>query len=79
VVRQNRISAVICSTDIARSQDSYEHRVGLRRSSETIENHLVFEGGEGTTLLVHGARTPTKPTIPRCGSGRPMWQPMSRS
>ena len=60
MVGGNRISAVICSTDIARSEDFYEHKVGLRRSSETIENHLVFEGGGGTTLLVYGRPNPNQ-------------------
>ena len=49
-----RISAVICSTDLERSQAFYEQKVGLTLSSETIKNHLLFEGGDGTTLLVYG-------------------------
>jgi predicted enzyme related to lactoylglutathione lyase len=28
--------------------------VGLTLSPETIKNHLVFEGGDGTTLLIYG-------------------------
>ena len=30
------------------------NKVGLRLSPETIKNHLVFECGDGTTLLVYG-------------------------
>lgn len=54
MVARNRISAVICSTDLARSQDFYEQQVGLKLSPATIHNHLVFEWGQGTTLLVYG-------------------------
>jgi len=50
----NRISAVLVSSDLERSQQFYEDKVGLRLSPETIKNHLVFEGGNGTTLLVYG-------------------------
>ena len=50
----NRASAVICSTDLERSQVFYEQQVGLTLSEETIENHLLFECGGGSTLLVYG-------------------------
>ena len=50
----NRISAVLVSTDLARSQDFYENKVGLKLSPETIPNHLVFDCGHGTTLLIYG-------------------------
>jgi catechol 2,3-dioxygenase-like lactoylglutathione lyase family enzyme len=60
VVGQSRISAVVCSSDIARSRDFYEQQVGLRLSEETIENHLVFECGDGTTLLVYGRANPNR-------------------
>lgn len=56
----DRASAVICSTDLARSQAFYEHHVGLRLSPETIPNHLLFETGEGTSLLVYGRPSPNK-------------------
>jgi predicted enzyme related to lactoylglutathione lyase len=55
-----RVSAVICSADLARSQAFYEHKVGLRLSPETIPNHLVFETGDGTSLLVYGRPSPNK-------------------
>lgn len=54
----NRISAVMCSTDLARSQEFYEQKVGLKLSPETIKNHLLFECGDGTTLLVYGRGNP---------------------
>ena len=60
MVGQNRISAVVCSTDLARSQDFYEQNVGLRLSHETIENHLVVECGDGTSLLVYGRANPNQ-------------------
>jgi predicted enzyme related to lactoylglutathione lyase len=50
----NRISAVIVSTDLERSQRFYETKVGLTLSPETIKNHLIFGCGDGTTLLVYG-------------------------
>ena len=54
----NKISAVICSTDLVRSQEFYEQRVGLKLSPETIKNHLLYECGVGTTLLVYGRAAP---------------------
>src|SRR3954452_18943151 len=54
VISDNRISAVLVSTDLDRSRQFYEDKVGLRLSAETIKNHLVFECGNGTTLLIYG-------------------------
>ena len=34
--------------------------MGLTLSPETIPNHLLFEGGDGTTLLVYGRPSPNK-------------------
>jgi hypothetical protein len=52
-VGAHRISAVLCSGDLVRSQEFYEQVVGLSLSVETIPNHLLFECGDGT-LLVYG-------------------------
>ena len=41
-----KVSAVLCSTNLARSQAFYEHKVGLKLSPETIRNHLLFECGD---------------------------------
>ena len=60
MVPDNRISAVLCSTDLEKSQEFYEMMVGLKLSPETIKNHLVFECGDGTTLLVYGRGAPNK-------------------
>jgi len=60
VLPENRVSAVLCSTDLERSQEFYERKVGLRLSPETIKNHLVFECGDGTTLLIYGRPSPNK-------------------
>ena len=54
MMNDNRISAVLVSTDLDRSRQFYEDKVGLRLSLETIPNHLVFECGSGTTLLIYG-------------------------
>src|ERR1700730_577769 len=53
----HRISAVLCSGDLARSQEFYEQVLGLTLSVETIPNHLLFECGDGT-LLVYGRPAP---------------------
>jgi catechol 2,3-dioxygenase-like lactoylglutathione lyase family enzyme len=60
VVASRKISAVLCSTDLARSQEFYEQKVGLGLSPETIKNHLLFDCGDGTTLLVYGRPAPSK-------------------
>jgi catechol 2,3-dioxygenase-like lactoylglutathione lyase family enzyme len=60
MVSDNRISAVLVSTDLDRAQRFYEDKVGLRLSSETIQNHLVFECGNGTSLLIYRRPTPNK-------------------
>lgn len=60
MVAANRISAVLCSTDLGASQQFYEQKVGLKLSPETIENHLVFECGNDTTLLIYGRGTPNQ-------------------
>ncbi len=54
MVRDNKVSAVLVSTDLERAQRFYEDKVGLTLSPETIKNHLVFECGGGTSLLIYG-------------------------
>lgn len=56
---QRRISAVLCSADLGGSQ-AFHERIGLRLSPETVKNHLLFECGDGTTLLVYGRPSPNK-------------------
>jgi catechol 2,3-dioxygenase-like lactoylglutathione lyase family enzyme len=58
MVGNGRVSAVLCSTDLERSREFYEQKVGLALSPETIPNHLLFDCGNGTTLLVYGRPTP---------------------
>ncbi len=50
----NRVSAVLVSTDLEASRAFYEQKVGLTLSAGTIPNHLLFDCGDGTTLLVYG-------------------------
>jgi catechol 2,3-dioxygenase-like lactoylglutathione lyase family enzyme len=57
-MKTRRISAVLCSGDLERSQTFYEQMVGLTLSPETIPNHLLFDCGDGTTLLVYGRGAP---------------------
>ena len=54
MLNDNLISAVLVSTDLERSQRFYEDKVGLTLSADTIKNHLVFECGDGSSLLVYG-------------------------
>ena len=54
MIGTNRISAVLVSTDLEKSRDFYENKVGLTLSPETIKNHLVFDCGDRTTLLIYG-------------------------
>ena len=54
MLSNNRISAVLVSTDLAASQRFYKEKVGMTLSPETIPNHLLFEAGDGTTLLIYG-------------------------
>ena len=54
MIGNNRISAVLVSTNLEKCQDFYEKRVGLKLSPATIKNHLLFECGDGTTMLVYG-------------------------
>ena len=60
MLSDDRVSAVLCSTDLERSREFYERKVGLRLSPETIKNHLVFECGDGTTVLIYGRPAPNK-------------------
>ncbi len=60
MIGKGRVSAVLCSTDLGASQEFYEQKVGLKLSPETIKNHLLFECGDGTTLLVYGRPSPGK-------------------
>jgi catechol 2,3-dioxygenase-like lactoylglutathione lyase family enzyme len=54
MILNNRISAVLVSTDLDKSRDFYENKLGLPLSTKTIKNHLLFECGDGTTLLIYG-------------------------
>ena len=57
MVAHNRISAVVGSTDLERSREFYEQKLGLNLSAE-VPNHLLFEAGDGSTLLVYGRPSP---------------------
>ena len=59
-MKARRISAVLCSGNLEHSQTFYEQVMGLTLSADTIPNHLLFECGDGTTLLVYGRPAPNK-------------------
>ena len=54
MVANNSISAVLVSTDLETCRGFYEDKVGLKLSPGTIKNHLLFDCGNGTTLLIYG-------------------------
>ena len=54
MLSDHRISAVICSTNLDRTRDFYENKLGLSLSPETIKNHLLYELGTDGTLLIYG-------------------------
>jgi predicted enzyme related to lactoylglutathione lyase len=54
MLHDNRISAVLVSTDLEAAQRFYEDKVGLKLSDETIPNHLVFAAADATSLLIYG-------------------------
>ena len=54
MLQDNKLSAVLVSTDLEAARRFYEDKVGLDLSPETIKNHLVFECGDGTSLLIYG-------------------------
>jgi catechol 2,3-dioxygenase-like lactoylglutathione lyase family enzyme len=54
MLSNNRISAVLASTNLEKSRDFYENKLGLSLSPETIKNHLIFKCGNGTTIVVYG-------------------------
>jgi catechol 2,3-dioxygenase-like lactoylglutathione lyase family enzyme len=53
MVKNRKVSAVLVSTDLEQAQRFYEDKVGLTVSPETIKNHLLFECGDGTSLLIY--------------------------
>lgn len=59
-MKERRVSAVLCSGDLGQSLTFYEQVVGLTLSADTIPNHLLFDCGDGTTLLVYGRPAPNK-------------------
>jgi catechol 2,3-dioxygenase-like lactoylglutathione lyase family enzyme len=58
MLNHNRISPVLVSSDLEASRQFYEGKVGMTLSPETIPNHLLFNAGQGTTLLIYGRPTP---------------------
>jgi len=59
-MKARRISAVLCSCELGQSQTFYDQVMGLTVSADSIPNHLLFESGDGTTLLVYGRPAPNK-------------------
>lgn len=53
MVGDNPVSAVLISADLDSCRDFYENKLGLELSPRTIKNHLLFECGDGTTLLIY--------------------------
>jgi catechol 2,3-dioxygenase-like lactoylglutathione lyase family enzyme len=53
MLSNHRISAVLASTNLEKTQDFYQNKLGLKLSPETIKNHLLFEGANGTSVLIY--------------------------
>ena len=49
MLSSNTVSAVLCSTDLDRSREFYEQKLGLTLSPKTIPNHLLFDAPGGAT------------------------------
>ena len=58
MLSRNQVSAVLCSTDLERSRDFYEKRLGFVPSPRTIKNHLVYEFGNGESFVIYGRPSP---------------------
>ena len=58
MVANNSISAVLVSTDLETCRGFYEDKVGLKLSPGTIKNYLLFDCGNGTTLLMRRTWAP---------------------
>jgi catechol 2,3-dioxygenase-like lactoylglutathione lyase family enzyme len=54
MLSNNVISAVVASTNLEKTRDFYENKLGLPLSAKTIKNHLLFECANGTTILIYG-------------------------
>jgi predicted enzyme related to lactoylglutathione lyase len=60
MLSDNKVSAVLCSTDLERSKGFYEKRLGFSLSPKTIKNHLVYEFGNGESLVIYGRPSSNK-------------------
>jgi predicted enzyme related to lactoylglutathione lyase len=60
MLSRSRVSAVVCSSDLERSRDFYEKRLGFVLSPKAIKNHLVYEFGNGESLVIYGRPSPNK-------------------
>jgi hypothetical protein len=54
MLANHKISAVLVSTNLEQSRDFFENKLRLPLSPKTIKNHLLFECGDGTTILIYG-------------------------
>ncbi len=54
MLSNNTISAVLVSTNLDQAREFYENKLGLSLSPRTIKNHLIFDCGNGTTLVIYG-------------------------
>jgi len=53
MLSERRLSAVVVSKDLLKSQEFYENKLGMKLTPETVPNHLIFEGKDGATLLIY--------------------------
>lgn len=48
-----QISAVLPVVDLERARKFYEETLGLRVKEQLPQDHVLFESGQGTTLLIY--------------------------
>jgi len=56
----HKISAVLVSSDLEKTKDFYEKKLGLTLSKKTIKNHLVYEFQNGESIVIYGRPSPNK-------------------
>src|SRR6266446_2127534 len=60
MLNKNKVSAVLCSTDLEKSRDFYENKLGLALSSGMIKNHLMYECADGSSIVIYGRSSGNK-------------------
>ena len=54
MLSNHKMSAVLASTNLDATREFYEQKLGFSLSPKTIKNHLLFDCGDGSTVLIYG-------------------------